>query len=252
MSSRVMPPNTRPSRPYKPSPNYVHSSLRKRAPTVERKQRREFLKETLFTDGVDPLEEEDIPLPPSRRTPGRSPRMTPKMSSPPRPPSSNNSNSRSPSRGPKSEKRRFSMSRRKSLTNSTPPEPARKTADTEQRPKNKAGKSRKLARRFSMGKKHHHKKRDKDPPSVGSGEASGSSKKSLLSDEDDRRKSISMRAKSDGMVLTAMRNGLQIASESENEEDESEFDEEEEEADTGLLTRGLQRLEQFYEETLNG
>lgn len=264
-----MPPNNRPIS-HRESPvvgkgSYIKGS---RAKTLEKKERREFLHGTLFADGVDPLQEEDIPLPPPR-TPGsgrsiKTPRSTGAPQSGKRlnrsPPSrpdiakTSRSKSRSPPPRSKSDKRRFSLSpgplsRRKSLTSSPGALKHKKTVNGEQSEsgKNRAGRSRKVTRRFSMGKKP--KKRDN--PSVSSDSRDrDSSKKSLHSEEGsvDRRKSINLRAKSDGLVLTAMKNSLQIASDSDSEASERE----EEDDGQGLLTRGLQRLERFYEESLNG
>jgi hypothetical protein len=92
-----------------------------------------------------------------------------------------------------------------------------------------------------MGKKP--KKRD-SPSVASSTDGSFASKSS-----NDRRKSVIARAKSDGGILSAMKNSLQIASDEESEASEKDDDDDE---GPGLLSRGLNRLEQFYEEALNG
>lgn len=227
-----MPPNSRP-RSYRLSEK--QRSLRKgsyikgsRAKTLEKKERRDYLHETLFAEGSDPFQEEEIPLPPprpkNRRQSPKHPRSSKRISSSPTPNSDRKSGSRSPSR---------TLSRRKSLSF--------KGVKGEQSdaPKNHAGKSRKMTRRFSL------KPKKKDAASV---DGSLSSKKSEQSDDEDRRKTLKTRSKSDGGVLAAMKNSLQIASDSEASEKEEEDDDE----GPGLLSRGLHRLEQFYEESLNG
>jgi hypothetical protein len=109
-------------------------------------------------------------------------------------------------------------------------------------PKNEAGKSRRMSRRFSM------KSKKKDAVSVTSAtDGSLDSKKTSQSDDYDKRKALKTRSKSDWSALGAMKKSLQISSDSESSsESEDEIDNE----GPGLLSRGLNRLEQFYEEAL--
>lgn len=180
--------------------------------STEQKERRNLVKERLFGDG-DPFDDDDIPLPPIQR---RSISLSPHYMM-------NN---------------RKEMHSRKELHSRTEQEMSLRTDAS-----NKLKSSRRPSRRFSLGKKRKSKRRSNSSASTVATMAS------MASSEDGIRLS-EKEAIMDKAIQRVADRKKKLSPRTKSHEMSSSDEEEEDESSVGLITRGLRRLERFYEDSL--